>query len=153
MIRIDIFRVENEGYYFIPIYVSDTIKEELPNKACVANKIYADWKEMKEEDFIFSLYPKDLVYIKGKNKIKLNPSNNENETPIEVDEVLGYYVKAGISVAQITIITDDNKYIQPSLGVKGLQCIKKYEVDVLGNYYEVKLPEKRKKFKKGKEEA
>ena len=153
MIRIDIFRVENEGYYFIPIYVSDTIKEELPNKACVANKIYADWKEMKEEDFIFSLYPKDLVYIKGKNKIKLNPSNNENEAPIEVDEVLGYYVKAGISVASVTIITDDNKYMQTNLGVKGLQSIKKYEVDVLGNYYEVKLPEKRKKFKKGKEEA
>ena len=108
---------------------------------------------MKEEDFIFSLYPKDLVYIKGKNKIKLNPSNNENEAPIEVDEVLGYYVKAGISVASVTIITDDNKYMQTNLGVKGLQSIKKYEVDVLGNYYEVKLPEKRKKFKKGKEEA
>jgi len=70
-IRIDVFYVENEGYYFIPIYVSDTVKKELPNKACVAAKTYYDWKEMNDKDFIFSLYPKDLIYIQGKNKIKL----------------------------------------------------------------------------------
>ena len=115
----DIFYVEGEGYYFVPIYVSDTIKEKLPSKACMAGKSYEGWKEMKDEDFIFSLYPKDLVYIKGKNKIKLNPSNKD-EKQIEVEDTLAYYVKAGISVAQITIQTHDNKYIQPSLGIKSL---------------------------------
>ena len=138
----DIFYVEGEGYYFVPIYVSDTIKEKLPNKACVAGKSYEDWKEMKDEDFIFSLYPKDLIYIKGKNKIKLNP-NNKDEKQIEVEDTLAYYVKAGISVAQITIQTHDNKYIQPSLGIKSLKSLEKYEVDVLGNYHKVKIPEKR----------
>ena len=146
MVRIDVFKVENEGYYFVPIYVSDTIKDKLPNKACVANKPYENWKEMKNEDFIFSLYPKDLIYIKGKNKIKLNPSNNVKKEAKEVEEIFVYYVKAGISVAGISIITHNNEYCQSSLGIKGLKEIKKYEVDVLGNYSEVKLPEKRMSF-------
>ncbi len=144
-VRLDVFYVEGEGYYFIPIYVSDTIKDKLPNKACVAAKQYEDWKEMKDGDFIFSIYPKDLIYVKGKNKIKLNP-NNKNEKQIEVDDTFAYYVKAGISVAQITIQTHDNKFTQSSLGIKSLKEFKKYEVDVLGNYHEVKIPEKRMPF-------
>lgn len=144
-VRLDIFYVENEGYYFIPIYVSDTVKKELPNKACVAGKKYADWKEMKDEDFIFSIYPKDLIYIQGKNKIKLNPVVKDKE-PIEVEEILAYYVKAGISVAQIAIQTNDNKFNQSSLGIKNLKKLEKYEVDILGNYHKVKLPEKRLPF-------
>ena len=150
MVRIDVFKVENDGYYFVPIYVNDTIKTKLPNRACVAGKTYNEWKEMNDSDFIFSLYPKDLIFIKSNNKIKLNP-NNENKKQIEVDETFAYYIKAGISTAAITIITHNNEYQQPSLGIKSLKEIKKYEVDVLGNYYEVKLPEKRMTFcrKKG----
>lgn len=144
-VRLDVFYVENEGYYFIPIYVSDTVKKELPNKACVAGKKYADWKEMKDEDFIFSIYPKDLIYIQGKNKIKLNPVIKDKE-PIEVEEIFAYYVKAGISSAAITIQTNDSKYVQPSLGIKSLKKLEKYEVDILGNYHKVKLPEKRLPF-------
>ena len=139
------FYVEGEGYYFVPIYVSDTVKDKLPNKACVGKKTYEEWKEMKDEDFIFSLYPKDLVYIKGKNKIKLNSTNKVGDS-IEVDDLMAYYIKAGISVAQITIQTHDNRYIQPSLGIKTLEKLKKYEVDVLGQIHEVKLPEKRMPF-------
>lgn len=144
-VRLDIFYVEGEGYYFVPIYVSDTIKKKLPNKACVAGKKYEDWKEMDDKNFIFSLYPKDLIYVKGKNKIKLNP-NNKLDKQIEVEEAFVYYVKAGISSGAITIQTHDNKYIQPSLGIKSLREFKKYEVDVLGNYHEVKIPEKRMPF-------
>lgn len=144
-VRLDIFYVENDGYYFIPIYVSDIVKEKLPNKACVANKPYEEWKEMKEEDFIFSIYPKDLLHIVGKNKIKLNP-NNKEEKQIEVNEVFAYYVKAGITSGVITIQTHDNKYIQSSLGIKRLKLLEKYEVDILGNYHKVKLPEKRLPF-------
>lgn len=144
-VRLDIFYVENEGYYFIPIYVADVIKGELPNKACVQGKNYEDWKEMKEENFIFSIYPKDLLHIVGKNKIKLNSNNKANKS-IEVEEVFAYYVKAGISVAQISIQTHDNKYTQSSLGIKGLKLLEKYEVDLLGNYHKVKLPERRLPF-------
>lgn len=151
MVRIDVFKIPDDGYYFVPIYVADTIKKELPNKACVAAKGYQDWKTMKEEDFIFSLYPKDLIYIRGNGKVKLNPSNSDEKASIEVEDLYAYYVKAGISVAQITIITNDNEYCQSSLGIKNLKEIKKYEVDVLGNYHEVKIPEKRQKFNIKKE--
>lgn len=42
MVRIDVFYVEGEGYYFVPIYIADTLKKELPSKACVAFKPYED---------------------------------------------------------------------------------------------------------------
>ena len=144
-IRLDVFYVENEGYYFVPIYVSDVVKDKLPNKACVQGKNYNQWKEMKNDNFIFSIYPKDLLHIVGKNKIKLNP-NNKNEKIIEVDEIFAYYVKAGISVAAFTIQTHDNKYVQSNLGIKNLKLLEKYEVDILGNYHKVKIPEKRLPF-------
>ncbi len=143
-VRLDIFYVENEGYYFIPIYVSDVVKDVLPNKTCVGGKPYAQWKEMNDENFIFSIYPKDLIHIVGKNKIKLNPNNKENKT-IEVDEVFAYYVKADISNAVINIQTHDNKYVK-KIGIKELKILEKYTVDILGNYSKVKLPEKRLPF-------
>ena len=49
MVRIDVFYVEDDGYYFVPIYVADTKKESLPNKAAVAMKPYNLWKKMKDE--------------------------------------------------------------------------------------------------------
>jgi len=36
MIRCDVFYVENDGYYFVPIYVSDTVKDQLPSIAPIA---------------------------------------------------------------------------------------------------------------------
>lgn len=147
MIRIDVFKVDGEGYYFVPIYVSDTIKSKLPNKACVAAKQYSEWKDMKDENFIFSLYPRDLIYIKSKNKIKLTSINKENKETKEISEMFAYYIKSGISTAAISIINHNGEYEQNSLGIKTLKEFKKFEVDVLGNYHEVKLPEKRQSFK------
>lgn len=144
-VRIDIFFVEGEGYYFVPIYVNDTVKDKLPNRACVGKKSYEEWKEMSDENFIFSLYPRDLIYIEGKNKISLIETNGKGEQ-IEVDNLFAYYVKAGISSGSITVQTHDNKYIKSSLGIKSLKNLRKYEVDVLGQYHEVKLPEKRMPF-------
>ena len=128
MVRIDVFYVEGEGYYFVPIYVANTIKKELP------------------KNFIFSLYPNDLIYIESEKGIKLNGNNDNKKEQIEVKKLFAYYVKAGISVAQITIDNQDGEYTQPSLGIKGLKKIEKYDIDVLGNYHKIKLPEKRIKF-------
>lgn len=145
IIRIDIFKVEGDGYYFVPIYVSDTVRTTLPNKACMSKKQYNEWAEMKEEDFIFSLYPKDLVYIKSKTPINLHPTDDSIET-MQVDDILAYYIRADISSASISIINNDNTYATKGLGIKTLLELKKYEVDMLGNYHEVHLPEKRLKF-------
>ena len=94
MIRIDVFYVENEGYYFVPIYVADTVKE-MPNEACPFGK---DKKKiMTDDDFLFSLYPNDLIKITAKKDMKFsvdewgvwavpsNTVNNElNEEPWQI---------------------------------------------------------------------
>ena len=135
MVRVDLFHVPGDGYYLVPIYVSDTIKEQLPNKACVQAKDYNDWKEMKPEDFIFSLYPNDLIRIRSKRDIKMLIRQNDSTLPrnsIADQQQYYYYSSSNISVATIQCITHDSAY-QLSVGIKTLQSIEKFQVDVLGN--------------------
>ena len=149
MVRIDVFYVEDDGYYFVPIYVADTKKESLPNKAVVAYKAYSEWKEMKDENFIFSLYPGDLVRIQSRKGIKLTlTKGGTGEPEIVRQQGMYYYQTANISSGAVTISTHDRRYSQSSLGIKTLQSIEKYQVDVLGNYQKVDLPEKRMTFSK-----
>jgi CRISPR-associated endonuclease Csn1 len=135
MVRVDVFYVEGEGYYLVPIYVSDTVKPELPNKAIVAHKPYEDWKEMKEEDFVFSLYPNDLVKIRFKKEMKFALVHNDSTLAksLLLKEGYFFYRGTGITNATISIINHDNTYHVASLGVKTLPIIEKYQVDVLGN--------------------
>ena len=137
MVRIDLYKVENDGYYFVPVYVSDLVKDKLPNKASVAAKSYDQWKEMKEEDFLFSVYPNDLILIEHKKEMKFSPTIKDSKLEKEylTQKEFVYYKNAGISVASINVITHDNSYGIPSLGIKTLANIEKYHVDVLGNKY------------------
>lgn len=148
-VRIDVFRVEGDGYYFVPIYVADTKKRSLPNKAPVPVK-EKPWKEMRDEDFLFSLYKNDLVRIQKRSGFNLNLANKDGtgEKPIVRQDGLFYYQGADIAHACIKIETHDRRYPQMRLGFKTLQSIEKYQVDVLGNYHKVNLPEKRMKFSK-----
>ena len=150
MVRIDVFHVADDGYYFVPIYVADTIKDCLPNKAVVQKKNYADWKEMREEDFLFSLYPKDLIRVQSKDGITLTLANSKatGEKEIFRHDMMLYYRGASISTASLTVETNDGRYMKGSLGVKTLLSIEKYQVDAPGNYTKVKLPEKRVPFSK-----
>ncbi len=147
MVRIDIFHVEGDGYYFVPIYVADTLKPELPNKACVAYKPYSAWKEMREEDFRFSIYPNDLLRVSHKKSIKLTLNQKGSSRPpvLEEQSFFLYYNSAGISTASLTCISHDNAYVINSLGIKTLASMEKYTVDVLGECHPVKK-EKRQSF-------
>jgi CRISPR-associated endonuclease Csn1 len=80
MVRIDIFHVEGQGYYYVPIYISDTLKPCLPNKAALAFKSYENWPEMREQDFLFSLYPNDCLRVTGKSPFTLTNLNKLNST-------------------------------------------------------------------------
>lgn len=149
MVRIDVFYVEDDGYYFVPIYVADTKKERLPSKAPVAHKAYSAWKEMRDENFIFSLYPGDLVRIQSRAGIKLSlAKDGTGEKEIVRQNGLYYYRSADIEGGKIDIEVHDRRYSKHGLGLKTLQSIEKYQVDVLGNYYKVNLPEKRMTFSK-----
>ena len=140
MVRIDVFHVEGDGYYFVPVYVADTLKARLPDRACVANKPYSEWKPMRDEDFVFSLYPNDLVCIEHKKSLtmmRVNKGGTLPETKTVKTAVL-YYKGASISTGAITCITNDNTYKIDSLGIKTLEKLEKYTVDVLGEYHPVK---------------
>lgn len=151
MVRIDVFKVEGEGYYWVPIYVADTLKPELPNRAVVAFKAYDEWKEMTDDDFVFSLYPNDLFKATHKKEIKMAKCFKESTMPdtLICKESLFYFVSAGISVASICCVTNDNTYTVKSLGIKTLESLEKYTVDVLGEYHPVRK-EERQRFNKKK---
>lgn len=139
MVRVDVFKIEGDGYYFVPIYVADTLKTALPNKACTRGKPYSEWKTMTDDDFVFSLYPNDLIEVTPKNPLKLTKVFKESTLPdsYETKSELLYYKGAGISVASFSCINNDNTYEIKSLGIKTLESLEKYTVDVLGEYHRV----------------
>ncbi|MBK6087583.1 type II CRISPR RNA-guided endonuclease Cas9 [Ruminococcus difficilis] len=148
MVRVDVFYVEGEGYYLVPIYVADTVGRILPNRAIVAYKPHDEWKEMNEDDFVFSLYPNDLVRIRFSKEMKFSLSRKDSTLPDErvMQEGLFYYRGTNISTGAIGIINHDNTYVIRGLGVKRLPLMEKYQVDVLGNISKIGK-EKRMRFK------
>lgn len=139
MVRVDVFYVNGEGYYLVPIYVADTVKKELPSRAIVANKPIEKWKLMDDKDFVFSLYPNDLIKVTSKKKMKFSLVRKESTLDKEYltqSEFL-YYRCTGISTASIKVINHDNTYKIDNMGVKTLLNLEKYEVDVLGNIHKV----------------
>lgn len=148
MVRVDVFFVPGDGYYMVPIYVSDTKKKELPNRAVVAAKKYAEWKVMENMNFIFSLYPDDLIEVEHKKGLTFTVTNKDSTLPTkwETKSTLCYYTGMNISTGAIGICSHDSSYSIGGLGVKTLTNFKKFEVDLLGNVREVKK-EQRQSFR------
>lgn len=143
MPRVDIFREKTKGkYYIVPIYVSDFMKDELPNKAIVAGKNKDDtpkeWLEMDENyEFIFSLFKDELVEIKTKKT-----ANKESKI------IQRYFVSVHSGTGNISLKSHDNdehnlfkrnssNTCEIGLGIQNVEYVKKYQVDVLGNISEV----------------
>lgn len=129
MVRIDVF-CENKKYYFVPIYTSDVVKKNLPNKACVANKAMNKWKEMDNDKFKFSLYPGDLICVNKKRGIKAK--NNNGDTVLLEEDQFVYYQGADISTASISGKTHESSISFRGLGIQSLLTFTKCQVDVLG---------------------
>ena len=150
MVRIDVFNVPGKGYYFVPIYVMDTLKAKLPIKAApTKTTFYEDWEEMMEENFVFSLYSNDLIFVRARNTIKFKDGE---KLPMqnEVSETFAYYRTANIASSKIKIYSHNSKY-EAELGVRTLIALEKWQIDVLGNVSRVKSEPRRKftqKFKK-----
>lgn len=143
MVRTDVYYVEGKGYYLVPIYVADTVKKELPNRAIIANKPYSEWLEMDEGDFLFSLHPGDPIFIECKKSTMLAAAKWSNVEPvIERKSGLFYYAGCNIATGSISFTTHDRNY-SGSVGAKTLPFLRKYQVGVLGECSPVKLPEKR----------
>ena len=147
MIRIDVYYVPGDGYYWVPIYVADTVRPELPNKAVLRGKSMEDWKEMKEENFLFSLYDNDLILVEREDPINFSLVNNDSTLPnkFSVKKVLVYYKSGNISNAAIKVETHNGAYVFEGMTFGTVRKIQKYQVDILGNYVPVKK-EKRQTF-------
>ena len=147
MIRIDVYYVPGDGYYWVPIYVADTVRPELPNKAVLRGKSMEDWKEMKEENFLFSLYDNDLILVEREEPINFSLVNSDSTLPnkFSVKKVLVYYKSGNISNAAIKVETHDGAYVFEGMTFGTVRKIQKYQVDILGNYVPVKK-EKRQTF-------
>jgi CRISPR-associated endonuclease Csn1 len=134
MPRVDVFTKEGK-YYLVPIYVADFAKEELPNKAIVAGK-GKEWMEIDSSySFLFSLHKEDLVQIQLKNE----------------EPFIGYFKGAHSATAQVQIQSIDSDFVKIA-GSKTAVIFKKYTIDPLGYYHEVKgekrlgtIPQERKK--------
>ena len=137
MVRVDVFRMDGK-YFLVPIYVADTLKPELPNKAIVQAKPYSEWPEMSDDDFIFSLHKNDLMSITNNRGIKLTLKNKNStrEPPNDIKSCMLYYVSTDVATGAIRCISHDGAF-ECRIGTKTLDCFEKYEVDVLGEYHKV----------------
>jgi CRISPR-associated endonuclease Csn1 len=138
MPRVDLFQNKKTNkYYLVPIYVSDFVKDKLPYKAIVQGT--KPWIEMDDEyEFKFSFYKKDLIEVKTKK--------TANKKSIMV---FGYFNTAVSSTAQILFNSHkgDEEFL---FGSQNLVFIKKYQVDPLGNYVEVKSEKRQGSIKEGR---
>lgn len=139
MVRLDIFYIPGDGYYMVPIYVADTLKDQLPNRACVAGKAYSEWKVMDERDFLFSLYPNDLVKVTHRSGFNLACDRKDStlEPKKTVTSALLYYTGADIATGAISVTSLEGAYTA-RVGIKTLVSLEKFTVDVLGAYYPVR---------------
>jgi CRISPR-associated endonuclease Csn1 len=138
MPRVDLFQhKKTKKYYLVPIYVNDFVQEKLPNKAIVAGN--KPWIEMDDEyEFKFSFYKRDLIEVKTKKTAKK-----------ESVQLLGYYDSTHSGTANLTVKSHDAKE-EFSFGSQNLVFIKKYQVDALGNYVEVKSEKRQGSIKEGR---
>ena len=102
----------------------------MPNRAATAHKPYEEWKEMKDENFIFSLYSRDLIHVVGKRDIKFKKVVQGCGS---AKEIFAYFTSANISTASIAGKADDSRYEFESLGIQSLEVFEKCQVDILGN--------------------
>lgn len=111
MVRIDLSREKGKSgkwqYYAAPVYAHDLMRGRLP--------------ELTGE-FLFSLYPYDLIMLVRKG-----------------EPLIGYYRKYNIHTKSITICDPNStQLITEGIGIRNAELFVKYEVDVLGNYHVVR---------------
>lgn len=122
MLRVDVFAREGK-FHLVPVYVHHRVKG-LPNRAIVAYKDEAQWTEVRDDEFLFSLHPNDLT------RIALKDAN-----------YLGYFAGCDRSTGAVSLWAHDRHQAQGKgglyrgIGVKTAVNVEKLHVDVLGRTY------------------
>ena len=125
MPRVDVFS-RNKKFYLIPVYAYHRGKQ-LPTKAIVAGKDEEEWIEIDESfDFMFSLHPNDFVEVISRKGLKS-----------------GYFAGCDRTTGAINLWEHDRdasvgkKGFHKGIGVRTVQSLRKFHVDVLGYRYSV----------------
>lgn len=133
MVRVDVYRVNESkpdaafnrsvtpGYYIVPVYALDVANPDAPTpkKAILSGKPEADWPEMFDEDFAFSLFKDSYVEV----------ARSTGETS------RGYFRSADRATASINLSPHNKrhpKHLIRSIGVKSLISFAKFDVSHLG---------------------
>lgn len=141
MVRVDIFEKGNK-FYGVPVYTKDIYAKTLPNRAATQGKMFDNWDIMDETyNFKFSLYKNDLIKVKHKRGITMAKQKNAGDSKMPdaysfVEDLL-YFKSFDISTGSCLVITHNNCY-GARIGIKTLESLEKYQVDVLGNVSRVK---------------
>tara|TARA_R110002049_G_scaffold63757_1_gene169201 strand:- start:11302 stop:14520 length:3219 start_codon:yes stop_codon:yes gene_type:complete len=128
MLRVDVFEKDSK-YFCVPLYVSDAVKQLLPNCAVVANKPEEQWPEMTlGYTFKFSLCSNDWVRV---------------HTKLGVAPIEGYFSGLDRSTGAISLWAHDRDQragkngLYRSIGVRTAVSFKKFHVDILGGLHRV----------------
>ena len=131
MVRVDVFKKtdknNNSQYFIIPIYAEDMIKTHLPDKAIKPNCTEDNWHKIdKSFHFLFSLFSNDLIRIVKENG----------------EERIGYYKScnrhSGVIIIHPHYKNITKKELKVEFSYQNALIFEKYQVDLLGNYYQVR---------------
>lgn len=124
MLRVDVF-AKGDKFHLVPVYVHHRVKG-LPNRAIVAFKDEVEWTPIDHTfDFLYSIYPNDLVRISFKSK----------------PPILGYFASCHRGTGAFNLWAHDrssqigkNGAIE-GIGIKTAAAVEKLHVDTLGRVY------------------
>jgi CRISPR-associated endonuclease Csn1 len=132
MLRVDVFTKAGK-FHLVPVYVHHKVTG-LPNRAIVAFKDEDEWTAIDDSfEFLFSLYPNDLVTITQKGKAP----------------VRGYYASCHRGTGAFSLWAHDRASSVgkggqiEGIGIKTALAVQKYNVDVLGTTYAAPLEQRR----------
>lgn len=122
MLRVDIF-TDGKKFYAVPLYVSDTVKPELPNKA--VSKGSKGWIEMAgNHSFCFSLHANDFVRLTFKGG----------------ELIEGYFNGLDIANGIFVLFPHDRRGKDDKIrcGYQKAASVEKFNVDTLGGVHPVR---------------
>lgn len=141
MVRLDIFKRKKDNKFFgVPIYTMDFAKGILPNKA-VSTK---EWIDMNEDyEFLFSIFPNDLLCIKKKGMEKA-----ELCYYVSFDIGGSGVIKAEFHSNHLVSLTGNQKLlfseakqekVQGRISIQNLETFEKWQVSPLGEVKKAKF--------------
>lgn len=116
----------------MPVYTADTLKPELPNRAVVQGKPYSEWKEMREEDFIFRCIQMTLCTRSIKSGLKFTVQNADSTLEKTRTQTSALYILWAEAFLTLLSPSAARQCLwHPKPWRQTLKTFHKYQVDVL----------------------